>query len=63
MAMLMKERLHDDFGAQVTGLDLSSDLTYDEIEVILEAIDEFSLLVFPVDDKCWTILLRLQNSF
>ena len=54
MAMLMKERLHDDFGAQVTGLDLSSDLTYDEIEVILEAIDEFSLLVFPrqsLDDE------------
>ena len=47
MAMLMKERLHDDFGAQVTGFDLSSDLTDDEVEAILEAIDEFSLLVFP----------------
>ena len=39
--------LHPDFGAQITGVDLSAPLSGPEVEAIREAIDTSSLLCFP----------------
>lgn len=41
------EALHPDFGARVTGLDLTAALAGEMVEMIREAIDTHSLLCFP----------------
>jgi alpha-ketoglutarate-dependent 2,4-dichlorophenoxyacetate dioxygenase len=41
------EPLHDEFGARITGIDLKSPLTEDEVESIREMIDIYSFLCFP----------------
>lgn len=45
--MFAYDRLHSDFGARVSGADLREPLSGSEREEILEAIDEYSFLVFP----------------
>ncbi|ANK82826.1 MAG: hypothetical protein TEF_20000 [Rhizobiales bacterium NRL2] len=47
MAEFETEPLHDDFGARITGVDLTPPLAPDMVEAIREAIDEHSLLIFP----------------
>jgi len=44
------EPLHDLFGARVTGIDLSAALSDEDIVVIHDAMDEYSLLCFPEQD-------------
>jgi alpha-ketoglutarate-dependent 2,4-dichlorophenoxyacetate dioxygenase len=41
------ERLHDEFGARVLGVDLTGPLSADLLDALHEAIDEHSVLVFP----------------
>lgn len=47
MNKLTLEPLHDLFGARVTGIDLASPLTDEDIAAIAGAMDEYSLLCFP----------------
>ncbi len=47
MSELRFEPLHELFGARVTGIDLSSELTDEDIAAIHDAMDEYSLLCFP----------------
>jgi len=47
VSQLQFESLHDDFGARVTGVDLSSDLSDEFVDAIGKAMDEYSLLCFP----------------
>ncbi len=47
MTELHIEPLHPDFGARVTGIALSGDLTDTEVAQIHEAIDSYSVLCFP----------------
>ena len=41
------ERLHSEFGAQISGIDLNGSFSDGEAIAIVEAIDTFSFLVFP----------------
>jgi len=50
MSKLRIEPLHDDFGARVTGMALSGQLSDVEINEIRDAIDAYSLLCFPAQD-------------
>lgn len=50
MTQLRFEPLHADFGATVTGIDLSDELSADTIKAIDAAMDEYSLLYFPDQD-------------
>lgn len=45
--MFEYERLHADFGARITGVDLASELSADEIAELRRAVDEYSVLHFP----------------
>ncbi|MCB1742301.1 MAG: TauD/TfdA family dioxygenase [Gammaproteobacteria bacterium] len=47
MSQIRYEPLHADFGARVSGVDLTAPLDPASIESIREAIDEYSLLYFP----------------
>jgi alpha-ketoglutarate-dependent 2,4-dichlorophenoxyacetate dioxygenase len=47
MAHLTIQKLHDDFGARVTGIDLRSPLPEGALDEIRNAIDEYSFLHFP----------------
>ncbi len=47
MSRLAIEPLNAPFGARITGLDLTTDLTEEEVEAIREAIDTHSFLCFP----------------
>ncbi len=47
MSTFRTEPLHPDFGAEITGVDLTSRLSESEVEAIREAIDTWSLLCFP----------------
>lgn len=54
MGQLKIEKLHDDFGARITGVDLSGPLDAETVEAIREAVDDHSFLVFPdqgLDDE------------
>lgn len=54
MGQLKIEKLHDDFGARITGVDLSGPLDAETVEAIREAVDNHSFLVFPdqgLDDE------------
>ena len=44
--MIIKE-IHDDFGAQISNVDLSISIKKEDVKVILNAIDDFSFLIFP----------------
>tara|TARA_B100001057_G_scaffold196906_2_gene197648 strand:- start:4801 stop:5676 length:876 start_codon:yes stop_codon:yes gene_type:complete len=44
--MIINE-IHDDFGAQISNVDLSILITKKDVEAILKAIDDFSFLIFP----------------
>ena len=44
--MIIKE-IHDDFGAQISNVDLSISITKQDVKAILKAIDDFSFLIFP----------------
>jgi alpha-ketoglutarate-dependent 2,4-dichlorophenoxyacetate dioxygenase len=45
--MLTVERLHPEFGARITGIDLREALSDDAREEILAAVDEYSFVCFP----------------
>ena len=47
VAHLKIEKLHEDFGARITGVDLGAPLAADVLSAIRSAIDEFSFLHFP----------------
>jgi alpha-ketoglutarate-dependent 2,4-dichlorophenoxyacetate dioxygenase len=47
MAHLTIEKLHDDFGARITGIDLRTPLPEGALAEIRAAIDEYSFLHFP----------------
>lgn len=47
MVRLNIEKLHDDFGARITGVDVTPPLDDATVEAIREAIDEHAFLVFP----------------
>ena len=47
MGFLNIEPLHNDFGAQITGLDLSQHLPKEVIVEVKQAIDHHSFLCFP----------------
>ncbi len=44
--MIIKE-IHNDFGAQISNVDLSISIKNEDIKAILKAIDDFSFLIFP----------------
>ncbi len=50
MTTLEFEPLHPDFGARVSGLDLTRPLSDDEITQVRDAIDTYQLLCFPGQD-------------
>ena len=61
MAMLTVERLHPDFGARISGVDLREPLSDAAREEIMAAIDEYSFLCFPdqpFDDERQLALTR-----
>ena len=41
------ERLHTDFGAKVTGIDMSNDIGSGVASDLRAAVDEYSLIYFP----------------
>ena len=47
MSRLTVEPLNASFGARITGLDLTSDLSDEDVEAVREAIDTWSFLCFP----------------
>ena len=47
MSQLHFEPLHELFGARVTGIDLTAELSDADIAAIVDAMDEYSLLCFP----------------
>ncbi len=50
MTQLHIEPLHEHFGARVTGVALSGELSDSEVAAIREAIDSYSVLCFPEQD-------------
>ncbi|MFT5444968.1 MAG: alpha-ketoglutarate-dependent 2,4-dichlorophenoxyacetate dioxygenase [Gammaproteobacteria bacterium] len=50
MSQMHFEPLHADFGATVTGIDLTDGLTPDTVQAIDAAMDEYSFLCFPDQD-------------
>lgn len=56
------EQLHDDFGARVRGLDLTSPLAANVVDALHEMIDEYSVLVFPGQDMTDDAQLLLTSS-
>jgi alpha-ketoglutarate-dependent 2,4-dichlorophenoxyacetate dioxygenase len=50
MKQLDIEPLHDDFGARVSGIDISRDLSETGVAPIQEAIETYSILCFPDQD-------------
>ncbi len=50
MSRLAIERLHPDFGARITGVDLGVPLGPEALEEIRQAIDRYSFLCFPDQD-------------
>ena len=47
MSHLDVEPLNAGFGARIKGLDLTTELSDEDVEAIREAIDTYSLLCFP----------------
>ncbi|MEM1198161.1 MAG: TauD/TfdA family dioxygenase [Pseudomonadota bacterium] len=48
--MLTIEKLHPDFGARITGLDLNEEISSEVVAELKTAIDDYSLLCFPGQD-------------
>ena len=63
MSRLDVEPLNAPFGARITGLDLTADLSDEVVEAIREAIDTYSFLCFPeqamTDEAHFAFTLRL----
>ena len=47
MSLIEFKPLHDEFGARVTGVDLSATLADEDVAAIRDAMDEYSVLCFP----------------
>ena len=47
MSELHFQPLHDEFGARVSGVDLTGELTGETVAAIRDSLDEYSLLCFP----------------
>ena len=65
MVRLNIEKLHDDFGAKITGVDVTPPLDDATVEAIREAIDEHAFLVFPdqhLDDAQQLAFTRLLGE-
>ncbi len=56
------EPLHDDFGARVRGVDLTSPLAPDLVEQLHVAIDDYSVLLFPEQAMSDDAQLRLTQA-
>lgn len=56
------EPLHEDFGARVTGLELTGPLAPEQIEALHEVIDQYSVLLFPTQDMSDEAHLRLTEA-
>ena len=50
MSQLKIEPLHDDFGARITGVDLTGTLSSDQIAEVHCAVDDYSFICFPGQD-------------
>ncbi len=61
MTVIDIERLHEDFGAQVNGINFAEALSQQQVDSVLEAIDEFSFLLFPKQDLDDGIQLELTR--
>lgn len=65
MAALTIEKLHPDFGARITGVDLGAPLSDAAVEEIRAAIDDYSFLLFPgqaMDDDKHLAFTRLLGE-
>ena len=65
MVPLNFQPLHSDFGATVSGVDLSKKISADAVTVISQAIDKYSLLCFPnqaVSDEMQLAFTRLLGE-
>ena len=65
MSSLTIEPVHDDFGARITGIDLKSPLSDEQVSDIRTAIDEYSLVNFPdqhLDDDAHLAFTRLLGE-
>ncbi|MDP7067908.1 MAG: TauD/TfdA family dioxygenase, partial [Acidimicrobiales bacterium] len=56
------EPLHDDFGARITGVDLTGTLTSDLVEAMHAAIDEYSVLLFAEQNMTDDAQMRLTRA-
>ena len=56
------EPLHGDFGARVSGVDLTSPLSSQLLEGLHKAIDEHSVLLFPEQDMSDEAQMRLTQA-
>ena len=56
------EPLHEDFGARVSGVDLTSPLSSQLLEELHKAIDEHSVLLFPEQDMSDEAQMRLTQA-
>ena len=56
------EPLHDDFGARITGVDLTGTLTSDLVEALHAAIDEYSVLLFAEQNMTDDAQMRLTRA-
>ena len=45
--MVSIQPLHEEFGATITDFDLTEPFTEERIQIILDAINQFSLICFP----------------
>ena len=62
MAILELGTLHQEFGARALGIDLSADIDAEAIQEILDAMDKYSMLVFPKQKMGDEAQLRLTQS-
>ena len=62
MTGLIFETLHQEFGAKALGINLSVDLDSRTIQDIQDAMDKYSLLVFPNQEMDDQSQLRLTRS-
>ena len=56
------EPLHSDFGARVSGVDLTGGLSHELIEALHAAIDEHSVLLFPEQEMSDEAQMRLTQA-
>ena len=56
------EPLHDDFGARVNGIDLTDELTNEDVAALHAAIDEYSVLLFPQQNMTDEAQMQLTSA-